>query len=97
MAEPMWPAQVRVNPGQGRFDLIWFEATVQATHPFPPLFHQAGGAWGGVPGFMDSYTGRYERCMERKSMIQKHFSGKTLPNLYRSGCFILQVLRYKLR
>lgn len=73
MAEPMWPAQVRVNPGQSRFDLIWFEATVQATHPFPPLFHQAGGAWGGAPGFMDSYTGRYERCMERKSMIQKTF------------------------
>jgi hypothetical protein len=30
-------------------------------------------------------------------MIQNRFLGKTLPNLYRSGCFILQVLRYKLR
>jgi hypothetical protein len=30
-------------------------------------------------------------------MIQQRFFGKTPPNLYRSGRFILQVLRCKLR
>jgi hypothetical protein len=39
----------------------------------------------------------FEKFMDGKAVIQTLFLGKTLPNLYRSGCFILQVLRYKLR
>jgi hypothetical protein len=59
---------------------------------------QAGGVvWLVCRVSWNFYTCIFVQCLIGKSMISQGFIGKTLPNLYRSGDFILQVLRYKLR